>query len=135
MVIYLDILGVRVLRMGTSGLVAQAHGAGDGTETGAHLIRALVIAAVAGLSLILLHPLLFGAACLGQRRGRDAGPALSHDLGRARDIALYAITGGSSRRAHATCCAVPFQNGLNIVLDLGFVLASGMASAGLRRPR
>ena len=28
------------LRMGTSGLVAQAHGAGDAPEVGAHLLRA-----------------------------------------------------------------------------------------------
>ena len=32
------------LRMGTSGLVAQAHGAGDARASGAHLLRALAIA-------------------------------------------------------------------------------------------
>ena len=31
------------LRMGTSGLVAQSHGAGDQPEVGAHLLRALVM--------------------------------------------------------------------------------------------
>ncbi len=36
------------LRMGTSGLVAQAHGAGDRAESGAVLIRALMIAGAAG---------------------------------------------------------------------------------------
>ena len=36
------------LRMGTSGLVAQAHGAGDAPEVGAHLVRALTIAFSSG---------------------------------------------------------------------------------------
>jgi MATE family multidrug resistance protein len=40
------------LRMGTSGLVAQARGAGDAPDGGAILIRALMIAAGAGLGLI-----------------------------------------------------------------------------------
>ena len=39
------------LRMGTTGLVAQARGAGDVAETGALLMRALMIAAAAGLAL------------------------------------------------------------------------------------
>ncbi len=43
------------LRMGTSGLAAQAQGAGDTAESGAVLLRALMIAAVAGLALILLQ--------------------------------------------------------------------------------
>ena len=50
------------LRMGTSGLAAQAHGRGDGTETSAILLRALVVAAGAGLVLIALQaPLLWAA--------------------------------------------------------------------------
>lgn len=47
------------LRMGTSGLVAQAHGARDGGETGALLMRALMIGAAAGVAVILLQFPLF----------------------------------------------------------------------------
>ena len=50
------------LRMSTSGLAAQAHGAGDGVERSAILLRALMVAGAAGLGLIVLQSLLFGAA-------------------------------------------------------------------------
>ncbi|MBN1239026.1 MAG: MATE family efflux transporter [Gammaproteobacteria bacterium] len=43
------------LRMGTTGMTAQAYGAGDGGEIRAGLGRALLIAAVAGLALIALE--------------------------------------------------------------------------------
>jgi len=38
------------LRMGTTGLTAQAEGGGDGSEIGATLIRALLIAVAAGVA-------------------------------------------------------------------------------------
>ena len=40
------------IRMGTSGLTAQAYGAGDWTECTNMLVRALAVSAVLGLSLI-----------------------------------------------------------------------------------
>mgnify|MGYP001828590503 FL=1 len=47
------------LRMGTTGLTAQAAGAGDVPEIFANLIRALAVAAVAGLALVAAQgPLL-----------------------------------------------------------------------------
>jgi len=51
------------LRMGTTGLVAQAKGAGDGAEVAANLSRALLIGGTAGLALIALQMPLFAAAC------------------------------------------------------------------------
>ena len=42
------------LRMGTSGLVAQARGAGEAAETGALLVRALMIGLVGGLAFVAL---------------------------------------------------------------------------------
>jgi len=50
------------LRMGTTGLVAQAHGAGDAPEVAANLSRALLIGGTAGLALIALQAPLFAAA-------------------------------------------------------------------------
>src|ERR1700761_6665235 len=47
--------GFGFLRMGTTGLTAQAAGAGDKDELAAGLGRALLIAAGAGLGLILLQ--------------------------------------------------------------------------------
>ena len=50
------------LRMGTSGLAAQAQGAGDVAERSAILIRALIIGGVAGAVFILAQGVLFRAA-------------------------------------------------------------------------
>src|SRR5579863_6905284 len=47
--------GFGFLRMGTTGLTAQAFGAGDNDELAAGLGRALLIAATAGVSLILFQ--------------------------------------------------------------------------------
>ncbi len=46
------------LRMGTSGLAAQAWGAGEGKELAAIFYRALLLAGVLGLSLLALSPLI-----------------------------------------------------------------------------
>ena len=43
------------LRMGTTGLVAQAKGEGDAAEVAAGLMRALIIAGLAGLGLVALQ--------------------------------------------------------------------------------
>lgn len=50
------------LRMSTSGLAAQAHGAGDAGEVSAVLLRALIVGAVAGLGLVALQSMLFAGA-------------------------------------------------------------------------
>ncbi|MFV2002870.1 MAG: MATE family efflux transporter, partial [Paracoccaceae bacterium] len=50
------------LRMGTTGLVAQARGAGDGREVAALLMRALLIGAAAGVLFIAAQGLVFWAA-------------------------------------------------------------------------
>ena len=54
--------GFGFLRLSTGGLSAQATGAGDSAELVAVLGRSLMIAAVAGVSLILLGPLIRDAA-------------------------------------------------------------------------
>lgn len=57
------------LRMGTTGLAAQARGAGDGPECGAILARALAVGAAAGLAPIALQaPLVWAAFRLDPRR-------------------------------------------------------------------
>ena len=59
------------LRMGTSGLVAQARGAGDAPEGNAVLIRALMIALAAGAGLLLLPG--SGRGCVPHRPGQRRG--------------------------------------------------------------
>ncbi|HTN95579.1 MAG TPA: MATE family efflux transporter, partial [Nordella sp.] len=50
--------GFGFLRLGTGGLSAQATGRGDAAELVAVLIRALIIAVIAGVAIILLSPLI-----------------------------------------------------------------------------
>lgn len=50
--------GFGFLRLGTGGLSAQATGRGDGAELIAVLMRALIIAGIAGMAIILLSPLI-----------------------------------------------------------------------------
>jgi MATE family multidrug resistance protein len=50
------------LRMGTTGLTAQAYGARDGREIAGHLLRALSVAAVVGAALVVLQRPIAAAA-------------------------------------------------------------------------
>lgn len=126
------------LRMGTSGLVAQSHGAGDGAQVGAHLLRALTIGGVAGLCFILLQVPLFWAAF----RLAPASPEVEtlartylaiRIWGAPATIALYAITGWliAIERTRAVLALQVLQNGLNVALDFAFVLGLGMGVAGV----
>lgn len=126
------------LRMSTSGLAAQAEGAGDLPERSAVLLRALLVAVLAGFGLILLQGLLFWAAFA-------AAPASAEVEGLARTylairiwgapatIALYALTGWliGVERTRAILILQLWQNGLNIVLDLWFVLGLGWGIEGV----
>ncbi|WCR09962.1 MATE family efflux transporter [Paracoccus stylophorae] len=126
------------LRMGTSGLVAQSHGAGDGAQVGAHLLRALTIAAVAGLAFVLLQVPLFWAAF--RLAPASAGVEdLARDYlairiwGAPATIGLYAITGWliAVERTRGVLALQLVQNGLNVALDLWFVLGLGLGVAGV----
>jgi multidrug resistance protein, MATE family len=58
------------LRMGMTGLTAQARGGGDVGETGALLMRSLLIAGVAGVACILLQGRSSGARSRSRRPPR-----------------------------------------------------------------
>ena len=117
------------LRMGTAGLTAQALGADDGPEATALLIRGLLIAGAGGLALILLQAPLFWL-------GFQISPASEEVQGLAKGymairiwsapaaIAGYAITGWmiAAGRTGAVLVLQLWMNGLNIALDLIFVL-------------
>lgn len=126
------------LRMGTSGLVAQARGAGARADEGAHLLRALLIALVAGLGLILLqHPV----AALAFRLA--PGSVEVETLARAylairiwgapATIGLYALTGWliATERSRAVLTVQLLMNGANVLLNLWFVLGLGWGVRGV----
>lgn len=126
------------LRMGTSGLVAQSHGAKDLPETGAILMRALLIGLAAGVVFVLTHPLLFAAAfALAPASGEVEGLAdlyLSIRVwGAPATIALYAVTGWliAVERTRAVLVLQLWINGVNVALDLWFVLGLGWGIEGV----
>ena len=86
------------LRMGTTGLVAQARGAGEVAETGALLMRGLMIAFAAGLVFVVGQAAVFWAAFrLAPASAEVEALARSYLAiriwGAPATIALYALTG------------------------------------------
>ena len=117
------------LRMGTTGLAAQARGAGDTSETGALLMRGLMIGFAGGVIFILSQAFLFwGAFQLAPASAEVEGLAWDYlsirIWGAPATIALYAITGWLIAMEKTTGVLILqlWMNGLNIALDIIFVL-------------
>ena len=126
------------LRMGTTGLTAQAHGAGDPDEAGAILKRGLLVAGAAGLLLIALQVPLFWAAFSiapgsAQVESLTQGYLSIRIWGAPGIIATYALTGWliALERTGAVLVLQLVMNGLNIVLDLVFVMGLGWGVEGV----
>lgn len=126
------------LRMGTVGLVGQAAGAGDAAEVSAWLTRALLVAGAGGVALIVLQPLLFwGAFSLSPASAQVEDLAqtyLSIRIWTApAAIAVYALTGWmvAMERTGGVFWVQLVMNGINIALDLLFVLGFGWGVAGV----
>ena len=117
------------LRMGTTGFASQALGRGDLAEGAAILSRALGIALLAGLAIIVLQrPLFFLSFLVSPASVEVEGMARSYMGIRVWSapalISLYAITGWliAAERTRAVLVIQLWMNGLNIGLDLWFVL-------------
>ena len=126
------------LRMGTTGLTSQAQGAGKTGEVAAMLTRALMIGLAGGFAIILLQiPVFWGAF--------QVSPASAEVEALARDymqirvfsapaiIALFGVTGWliALERTRAVLVIQLVMNGLNIVLDLWFVLGLNWGVEGV----
>jgi multidrug resistance protein, MATE family len=126
------------LRMGMTGLTAQARGGGDVGETGALLMRSLLIAGVAGVACILLQSALFrGAFALAPASAEVEGLARDYLAiriwGAPAAIAIYGLTGWliAFERTRAVLVLQFWMNGVNVVLDLWFVLGLGWGVEGV----
>ncbi len=126
------------LRMGTTGLAAQARGAGDMAETGALLMRGLILAGLAGASFILFQAAIFwGAFALAPASAEVESLARDYLTiriwGAPATIALFAVTGWliAMERTRGVFLLQIWMNGLNIGLDLWFVLALGWGVEGV----
>ncbi len=126
------------LRMGTAGLASQARGAGDTGEVAALLTRALLIGTMGGVALIVFQVPLIWAAFQVSPASAEV-ETLANGYMRIRiwsapaAIAMYGISGWliSQERTRAVMALQLWMNGLNIVLDLWFVLGLGWGVNGV----
>lgn len=130
--------GFGFLRMGTTGLTAQASGREDVDGMLRLLGQGLVLAVVIGFSLIALHPLIIPAG-LALLDGSAAVTAEADVYARIRMasapavLANYVLIGWFLGRGYSwvTLLLMGINNLANIVLDLVFVLGLGMTTAGV----
>lgn len=126
------------LRMGTTGMVAQARGAGDMGEVSAFLTRVIMIALAGGLLLIALQaPILWAAFQLAPASAEVEALARSYIAIRIWsapfNIAAFGLTGWliGQERTRAVLALQLWMNGVNIALDLWFVLGLGWGVEGV----
>ncbi|MBR8459596.1 MATE family efflux transporter [Burkholderia dolosa] len=130
--------GFGFLRMGTTGLVAQAYGAGDAAGIRLNVLRALIVAFVLGAAVLALQvPLLsFALTALG---GSDAVRATALAYGHARiwsapfALANYVVLGYllGAQRVRLALVAQVFINAVNVGAVLLYVYGFGWGVAGI----
>ena len=130
--------GFAFLRMGTTGFVAQAAGAGDPVEVRAIVARTLITGLFLGMALILLQ-IPLRVAALGLFGGSEpVETGVRHYFhiriwGAPATLGLYALLGTliGLGRMHALLGLQLLLNGLNLALDVGFVLGLGWGVRGI----
>lgn len=126
------------LRMGMTGLTAQADGSGDAQEVEAMLLRGLALGFGLGLMLFVLQvgliPLAF--TLLAGGKGLDAaahGYVTARFMGAPASLSVFAINGwllGLGRTRAALALQI-VMNVVNVALDLLFVQHFGLGARGV----
>ncbi len=130
--------GLGFLRMGTTGLVAQAHGRGDATAIEHHMVRGLVLALCLGTGFVLATPLVL--ALTGVLLA--ASPAVEALMQQYVGIRLLAVPAAFANMVLLGCLfgcqhmrlvlvQIIFINVTNLALNILFVLGLGMAIEGV----
>ena len=126
------------LRMGTTGLVAQALGARDENEVRAYLLRALFLGFCAGLAIFLLRkPLIEIGFWVSPASSGVEELAEKYFLIRVWSapaaIALYGVIGWliALERTKSILILQFFMNGVNVLLDVWFVLGLNWGIEGV----
>jgi len=129
--------GFSFLRMGTTGLVARAGGAGDPQEALRVLARSAALGVGIAAAILLLHPLWLSLGLsLMQPDPALAAPAASYIrlrlLSAPAVLATYAVVGWCIGRQDTRwpMAILLVTNGSNIVLDILFILGLGLGSDG-----
>jgi MATE family multidrug resistance protein len=130
--------GFGFLRMGTTGLVAQAAGAGDETEVKAAFYRAGLVGATIGIILVVLQvPIIHLALVIIDGSQGVETAALTYFTfriwGAPANLALLAVIGFLLGKQDSKSLLVVqlLLNGTNIGLDLLFVMGFGWGVAGV----
>ena len=129
--------GFGFLRMGTTGLVAQAFGRNDQAAMGRLIMQALFLALILGLALQLLRP--FIPLMISWLDGSQDASVLAASYVEIRlwsapaVLMQYVVLGVALAiaRSQVVLVLLVLANGINIVLDLSFVLGLGMTSNGV----
>lgn len=130
--------GFGFLRMGTTGLTAQAWGANDKPEIMATLYRALLLAAMIGVPMILLQwPIsYFSFQLIGASSQVEEAAKTYFSIriwGAPATLTGYVVLGWFLGRQNARIPLLIqiWTNSINIVLDLWFVVGLGMDVDGV----
>ena len=126
------------LRMGMTGLTAQADGAGERAEVEALLVRGLAIGGAIGLALLLLlwplRELAFAILAGGEATTAEArGYVTARFFGAPAALAVFAMTGWlfGLGRTRAALTLQLVMNAANILFDVVLVFGLGMGAAGV----
>jgi MATE family multidrug resistance protein len=126
------------LRMGTTGLAAQAQGQGDRAEVAAILTRVLMIAFAAGAAIILLQlPIIWAVFQIAPASAEVETLARGYMSIRIWSapaaIAVLGITGWliAQERTRAVFVLQLWMNGINVVLSIWLVLGLGFGVNGV----
>lgn len=126
------------LRMGTAGLTAQALGAKEDREVTALLIRGLMIAGAAGVVYIIIQVPIFWLAFQASPASAEVEGLTQAYMeiriwGAPATIGAYVITGWlvASERTKEILILQLWINGLNMALDIWFVLGLGWGVEGV----
>jgi len=126
------------LRMGTTGLVAQAHGRGDMPDIAAHIARAVALGLAIGVCLILAQGLIADSAATALAVPASVRPSLDLYIqiriwSAPLTLVTYALTGYfiAVERTRDTMVLQLVLNISNAAFNLVFVLAIGWGAAGV----
>lgn len=129
--------GFSFLRMGTTGLVAKAHGAGDSEGELLTLLQSAILALVIALAVIALHPLWLNLGLYWMQPGPELEPlARSYIEIRVYSapavLVTYTIVGWFIGRQNTRwpMLIVILTNAINIVLDVVFIVVLDWRSDG-----
>lgn len=131
-------MGMNFLRMGATGITAQTYGRGSGAGVREVLGQGLVAALVLALALIAFGPLIIEAALVALAPG-PAVAALTREYFAVRlfsapaTLAGYVLIGWllGMQNARGPLAMMLTTNGVNILLDLLFVVQLGMNVRGV----